>query len=633
MVYFYQELIFEVVIGGGEMETKNKKEKPKYNMWQNSVFVLKTAWERDKVVLFVVLAQIFLIVALSTIALFLPKTVIAQITRGGSLETLILTILGFTVVTTVLSAIKTFFDNQSWVKRSNLRNFMYYDMLDKLMTTDYANLEKKDFNDHKTQYMEHVGSNSSTTEMIYSCFEVLGTNILGFIVFSLLLVSVNPVILIITAATTIVGYFVREWANKWQFDHHKEEADFNGKLFYLSELGSKNENAKDIRLFGMVNWLNDINKTYLKLAYDFEQKVETKHFIADATDCVATFLREGIAYGYLVWQVLGGNISADMFVLYFGAIGGFSSYIMGILRELSYLSKHSLNYCRIREFLEYPNDFNYENGESIAVENDNIENYTLEVKNVSFKYSGSDKYILENVNLKIEAGEKLAIVGLNGAGKTTLVKLLCGLYDPTEGEILLNGKDIKVFNRKDYYKLFTAVFQEFLVLPKTIGENVAQVDDVDIDKEKLYKCLELADIDKKINSLPDKENSLLRKTAFEEAVELSGGELQKLMLARAIYKNSPILILDEPTAALDPIAESKLYQRYNQLSENKTSIYISHRLASTRFCDRIILLGEKGILECGTHEELLEQRGKYFDLFEIQSKYYKDEEGGGVDVK
>lgn len=604
-------------------KVKKIKEKPTYNIRQNCVYVIKTAWIREKEVLFVILAQIFLTIIISTFSLFLPKTVVKQIISGVNVQTLIFTILTFSLTTTILQAVKNYIDSTAQSKRTGLRVKVVGDILNKAITTDYANLEEKAFTDAKQKAQDQTNNNSTTTEQIYYCFANLGTNILGFIVYIILLVSVNPIILLITTLTTLIGFFVRKRANKWQYDHDNESAVFSKRLWYLSNLGSRNDMAKDIRLFAMVDWLRDVYNANLKLAYDFNRRVQTKHLIADVADCIATFLREGIAYGYLLWQVLNFGLSVDNFVLLFAAIGGFSGWITGILNEYSALSMHSLNYCRVREFLEYPDKFSHENGESITAIKNHM--YKIELKNVSFKYPGTEEYTLEKINLVLNAGEKLAVVGLNGAGKTTLVKLICGFYDPTEGQILLDGKDIRVFNRKEYYTLFTAVFQEFNILPLTIAENVTQAFEAEINKEKLQKCFALADIDKTINSLPQKENSLMLKQVNEEAVELSGGEIQRLMLARALYKDSPVLILDEPTAALDPIAESKLYEKYNELSKGKTAIYISHRLASTRFCDRIILLGEKTIIESGAHDELLKQGQKYAELFEIQSKYYKEE--------
>ena len=601
---------------------KQVKEKPIYNAGQNTVYVIKNAWKRDKSVLFIILAQIFLTVIISTVSLYLPKTVVAQITSEAPVQTLVITVLAFTVIIMILQAVKNYFDSSAQPKRTQLRVRVCYDILDKAISTDYTNLEDQKFTDAKQKAQDITNNNAASTEAIYSCLSNLGINLLGFIVYVVLLVSVNPLVLLITAATTVFGVMVRRRANKWQHDHDSESAGFNKRLWYLNSIGQNYEMAKDIRLFAMIDWLKEIYATNMKLAFDFDRKVQLKHLIADAVDCAATFIREGIAYAYLIWQVLYSGMSVDSFVLLFAAIGGFSGWIMGILNEYSSLSMHSLNYCRLRSYLEYPDKFNHKSGRAIVPERGKP--YSLELKNVSFRYSGAEENTLENINLTIKPGEKLAIVGLNGAGKTTIVKLLCGFYDPTEGEVLLNGKDIREFNRKQYYALFTAVFQEFNILPVTIAENVAQVSGGDIDEKKLQWSLRLAGIDEKVNSFPDGANSLLIKSVNEDAVALSGGETQKLMLARALYKDSPVLILDEPTAALDPIAESRLYSRYNELSAGKTSIYISHRLASTRFCDRVLLIDNKTIAECGTHNELMESGGKYAGLFEIQSKYYRE---------
>lgn len=218
--------------------------------------------------------------------------------------------------------------------------------------------------------------------------------------------------------------------------------------------------------------------------------------------------------------------------------------------------------------------------------------------------------------------------GLNGAGKTTLVKLICGFYDPTEGSVLLNGKDIRRYNRYEYYQLFSAVFQQLSVLEVTLAENVAQSID-QIDMERVKECIEKAGLTQRVESLPKGYDTHIGRKVFEDGVEFSGGEMQRLMLARALYKNGSVIVLDEPTAALDPIAENDIYLKYNEMTAGRTSVYISHRLASTRFCDRIIFLAEGQIAEEGTHESLMALNGQYAELFRVQSKYYR--EGGNAD--
>ena len=323
---------------------------------------------------------------------------------------------------------------------------------------------------------------------------------------------------------------------------------------------------------------------------------------------------------FLIGGVLKGEMSAAQFVLYFNTVNIFTSGIGKIMTDLATLRKQSLDICTVREFLDYPETFKMEQGIPITP-NLNI-TYQIELQDVSFRYPEAEKNTLSHINLTIRQGEKLAIVGLNGAGKTTLIKLICGFLDPTEGKVLLNNIDIRTYNRRDYYQLFSAVFQDFSVLDVTIAENIAQTDE-NINTELMEHCINQAGLTEKIKRLPDGVKTHIGKV-FKDGIDLSGGELQRLMLARALYKNAPIIVLDEPTSALDPIAESEIYNKYSELTNGRMAVYISHRLASTRFCDRIILIAEGSIDEEGTHDELLAHNGHYADLFEIQSKYYRE---------
>lgn len=232
------------------------------------------------------------------------------------------------------------------------------------------------------------------------------------------------------------------------------------------------------------------------------------------------------------------------------------------------------------------------------------------------------------MSFKVSKGENIAIVGENGAGKTTAIKLLCGLYYPTKGDILINGKSSRDFSKESYFDLFSVVFQDHNFLPLTVAENICAR--ADYDKEKLSYALQKAGIDGKINSLEKKENTYMVKDVYKDAADFSGGEKQKLLLAKAIYKNAPVLILDEPTAALDPIAENELYLKYNEMTDNKISFFISHRLSSTRFCDRILFISDGRITEEGTHDELMAQKGAYYRMYQLQSYYYKETEDSAV---
>ena len=597
-----------------------KKDKPLYNIWQNSAYVIKNAWKWDKIVLWVIIVQIVLAVVISTVGIFFPAMVVQRFVSGASAYVLIQTVLLFILGLIILHALNTYFTWASSARRVGLRMAYTYRIMEKLIRADYSNLETKSFTAAKEKARDYVAGNRSTAEQIYYCFTRLGINLLGFVVYLILLAAVNPLVLLLTAATTVLSALARPWANRWRYKHDDEQAAFTRRMWFINDLGESSKLAKDIRLYKMAQWTQEVFYNQLQKGLDFTRKAESRQWVADGASFLGNFIRDGFTYAYLIWQVVSGGITVDAFVLLFAAVGGFSVWISGIMEEITVLDNHSLNFCRIREFLEYPNEFKREEG----IEIEKSSQYQLELKNVSLRYSGAEEYALENINLKIKAGEKLALVGLNGAGKTSLVKLLCGLYDPTEGVVLLNGTDIRKFNRLEYYKLFTAVFQEFNILTASIAENISQTIDDKIDYARVSQCLEVAGLTEKINSLPNGTASLLIKNVNQDGVELSGGETQRLMLARALYKDAPILILDEPTAALDPIAESNLYKRYDELSYGRTSVYISHRLASTRFCDRIILIDGKTIAEEGTHDELIKQNGKYAELFEIQSKYYKE---------
>lgn len=319
-------------------------------------------------------------------------------------------------------------------------------------------------------------------------------------------------------------------------------------------------------------------------------------------------------------------IRAD-FVFYFGVIGGFSGWLNGIVGDFNRLYSFNLGISELREYFDYPDKANHSTG--IALPNDT---FSIEFKNVSYQYPGSDTNTIENLNFKIEKGEKIAIVGINGAGKTTIVKLICGLYTPKSGEILINSQPLNDYNREEYYKLFSVVFQDIFMLPLSIAKNISSSTEEETDRQKVQNAINLAGLSSKIDSLPNGINTRLIKSVFEDAVDLSGGEMQKLALARALYKNGKALILDEPTAALDPIAESNIYTEYDRMTVGHTSIFISHRLASTRFCNRIFFLEDGKIIECGNHNELMSQKGKYFEMFDIQSHYYKDNLENTVEV-
>lgn len=605
-----------------------KAPKPKYNLWQNTGFMLRTSRKYAKSVFPLCIVLALLSAGKSVAELLIAPAILNKIELSASLGSVVFTIAAFALVLMLLSGLRSYVDTNALFGRIAVRSQgIYLSISRKYAKTSYPNLLNTDFLALGEKASAACSANSEASEAIWTTLTDLMTSCIGFIVYLALLTNLNLWLAALVAATTAVSYFASKRINEWGYLHRSEELELTKKIEYANKTATSREFAKDIRMFGLRGWLEDLWGSTMRLYSAFCAKRERKYIWANIIDIVLTFLRNGIAYAFLIGITVKNGLPASQFLLYFAALSGFAQWVVEILDKLSVMHKQSLDISTIREFLDWDEPFDLNGGERIAFEPN--KQYEIRLDNVSFRYPKADKDTLSHINLTVHPGEKLAIVGLNGAGKTTLVKLVCGFLDPTEGRILLNGEDIRKFNRNDYYALFSAVFQEFSVLDVTVKENVAQCVD-GIDETRVWQCIDKAGLTEKIQSLPKGIETHLGRRVFKDGVEFSGGQTQRLMLARALYKNAPILVLDEPTAALDPIAENDIYQKYNDMTHGRTSFFISHRLASTRFCDRIIFVDGGKIAEEGTHDELLKNGGGYAYLFEVQSKYYRSDNQDGT---
>lgn len=598
------------------MKSKNK---PKYSVLQNVCWMIRLAWKKRKRVPLMCILIAFTEIIINLAQLYITPEILRCVEQHTSIGSLLGTIAGFTGILFFARGIKEYLSTTETFPRIDVRSTIISMISRKSCTTSFPNTLDAEFIKLREKANSACTDNDKATEAIWKVLTDLLMDVSGFLVYLSILSHLDPVLLVIVIITCLTGFYVSRSTSNWVYAHREDEEIYFAKKYYIRGKSESVVLAKDIRIFGLQDWLNELLNHVHDIYLDFRLKVEKKYLLADITEAVLTMVRNGIAYVYLIRLTVNEGLSVPDFLLYFTAVSTFTTWVMGILRDITKLHKDSLDISTVREFLEYPEPFKFEEGESVP----EAKSYELRLENVSFRYSGADHDTIHQMNLTIHPGEKLAIVGLNGAGKTTLVKLLCGLFDPTEGRVLLNGRDIRDFNRRDYYQLFSAVFQEFSVLEVTVAENIAQTAE-NMDYERIDDCTQKAGLSTLIQELPKGLDTHVGKEVFLDGVLFSGGQMQRLMLARALYKDGPILMLDEPTAALDPIAENDIYRKYNDMTQGKTSVFISHRLASTRFCDRIIFMADGTIAEEGSHESLLSKNGEYAKLFEVQSRYYQE---------
>lgn len=601
--------------------------KPIYSVFSNFAWTLKMLLKYSKAAFFITVLFIPISIGLRYLEIYLPALVISEVTSGQALDHSI-SVVGIVMLLIMLGSIAI---QALGHIRSSALGIYRYKMTDlvtrKQLSMFYQTYEQKEVRDLAgrasiaTQMWDGV---QPLTDIVYNGFGMI-ENLLGYIFFGSVISFASPWLVPILTIAPVVNILSVKAYNKWEYTHRSKMTDLNQKLGHVEELPDDFSAAKDIRIYSMASWLRECYHDLSEQREKWDRATVKRSFLSRIADLIVILIRDGGAYALLIHMFYSGEIDIDEFVLYFAAISSFVSWVGGIISCWNQAHTVSLKLCDFREFVDYPE---YD-GSGIAKALDHMSTVPeIEFKNVSFRYDGADQDAVHNLSLRIKSGEKLALVGLNGAGKTTLVKLLCGLYKPTSGEIYFNGIPLADFKREDYYKLVSPVFQEIRTAFFSLAETVSGKSTAETDLKRAEMCMRQAGLGDKIDALRDGIHTKLNKKVHENGTELSGGEAQKLMLARALYKDAPLLILDEPTAALDPVAESRIYTEFNVMAKCKTSLFISHRLASTSFCDRIILLENGNIAETGTHQELIASNGKYKELYDIQSCWYKDDMKG-----
>ncbi len=574
------------------------------------------AWDKKSLIFFVV--RVPALVFQPIVTAYIPKAMIDCITEGVTTKKLIEIIALLSLLLTLTIWLDPFM--QELVRGGARIVRMRYAVaaFRKNLNTDYVNIESLEKREIQKRAEDFYNARWSGGANFIDMLNYFCVAIVGVISSCALIYKLNTAMILLIAVTCGIQFFIQHTLTKKRRGNLNAKTEPNNRFNYFYKLCKDGKSAKDIKIYGFEDYFI---KALAKSLYDIE-KIYAKYthqcIASDGISALLNAARESVAYIYLVYLVTKGRLSVSDFIFYFGIITGFSNWVISLGYSVNQIEMCCNECAAYRKYTEEKDT----SDEGTALRSKCVE--SIEFCNVSYKYPSSKTPTLKNINIKFCGNENVAIVGENGAGKTTLIKLLCGLYSPTDGKILLNGTDTAGIAKNSYFDLFSVIFQDYRFLPMTIQQNITASSEY--DRGKLYAAFEQAGILEKINSLPQKENSLMDKEVYKDAADFSGGEKQKLLLSKAMYKDAPILVLDEPTAALDPIAENELYLKYNELTKGKLSFFISHRLSSTRFCDRILFLSDGKIAEEGTHEELMAKKGKYYKMYQIQSYYYKEQE-------
>ena len=581
-------------------------------------FMLRLSWGLGKSRFFWTPFTIIINSLIPILLLTIPKIIIDELTysrRWSVVLANIFVLAGITAFSALYRWGSWYLQNKS-VRKIQLKNEKEY--IREVLNTDYRNHENSEYKD----LTERVKSNVNVINFLDTTLVEFVTNLFQLIGYTYIIAQLHWLIVVAIIIIIKFNSVLAEKREKMGYEFQPVVANFARRCQYIYSTMIGFESGKDVRMNNAADWLQGKYKAetenYIK-SFSKKQNKEVKITIVDhLINAVQTI----IMYGYSAYMAIMGKITVGSFSMYLGAITSFISSFTGFVSKLINLKYWGYYVDDYRRFLEMSKPESTACCDKSITEED-LSGGAIEFENVSFKYPGTEEYALKNVSLRIENGEKLSIVGYNGAGKSTFIKLLCRLYAPTTGRITFGGFDIQSIDYSVYRKMLGVVFQDFQLFAFSVKENILL--DMEPDEERLNWAVEKSGLYEKVGSLEKGLETSISKEFDENGIEFSGGEGQKLASARAYYRNAPIVILDEPTAALDPIAESKLYERFNSIMENKTAIYISHRLASVKFCDKVAVFEGGHIIEYGTHDALMSQNGTYFNMFTTQAKYYKED--------
>ena len=514
---------------------------------------------------------------------------------------------------------------------------------EKMLDTDYVNLDDTHTSEMLSTIRQNFNSGAWGLGKVMMCFEGLCSSVLTVLggialTVSLFVVKVpadggaltvlnNPLaavgVIAVMLAVTFVSPILDNKAGSY-FAKYADAHNLQNRYFsFFGFLGYNRDIAADVRMYRQDKICEKYNRNKKSTFGSdglFAHLSRGPIGLLSAASAAVSVVFTGVVYAFVCMKALAGAFGLGSVTQYVASAAKVSGGMSGLVSNIGSMRNNTPFLELVFDFLDIPD--NMYRG-SLTVEKRRDRKYNVEFRNVSFRYPGCDSWALRNVNMKFEIGRRLAVVGMNGSGKTTFIKLLCRLYDPTEGEILLNGIDIRKYNYREYMDIFSVVFQDFGLLSLKLGENVAGR--TDYDRTRVVDCLEKAGFGDRLAGMKDGTETYLYKDYSKNGIDVSGGEAQKIAIARSLYKDAPFIVLDEPTAALDPVAEAEIYSKFDEIAGDKTAIYISHRLSSCKFCDEIAVFDGGSVIQQGSHAELVADTcGKYYELWHAQAQYYTE---------
>ncbi|MDR2044114.1 MAG: ABC transporter ATP-binding protein/permease [Clostridium sp.] len=583
--------------------------------------MLKYSWKFSKPYV----VSVFLLQLVSSIlplaGIVLPKYIIDELLGYRRPQQMIVLIAILTGCNLVAGLLMSYFRGKSFTSKNVVFCKFQTMIAEKLALCDFEQLENPEFLDIKERAGKFLYANGQGFGVVLdSAVNILG-KFITFIGIIAIILTLNVWIVLVFIAlvflNALVDFYVKKNYVKWDM----EKAPIERKTGYFIRLVEDFSFGKEIRLFNLRSWIVQKISNHLNIANEFYGKQTTEYNKSYYFNSLTGFIREAFSYGYLSFRVIYGFIGVGDFTMYISAIAQFSSAMNDVMQSILNIKQFGSYYDALEKYMNIPTTMR--SGKT-KLDKSNSGEYVIKFDNVSFKYAGSSHFALRNINITIYGKEKITIVGENGAGKSTFVKLLCRLYKPTEGTIFLNGIDIQEIEYDSYMSMIAPVFQDYKLFSFSVKENIAFSASNHVADERIINLLESSGFGGKLANLENGIHTHIYKNFELDGFEPSGGEGQKLSIARALYKDAPIVVLDEPTAALDPRAEFEIYQKFHSLTLGRSAIYVSHRLAISKLCDNVAVFSNGEMIEYGSHHELLSRKGLYYELYSMQAQFYTE---------